>query len=243
MHIAMWSGPRNLSTAMMYSFAARADCAVWDEPFYAPYLKYSGQQHPMQEAIFAKEETDPAKVAQRCIGPIPDNKTLFYQKHMPHHMLNSFPMEWVSKLCNVFLIRHPARVIASYARKNGEPSLTDIGLPQQAELFQRIVTDTHRVPIVVDSSDIRQDPAAMLAKLCHAIGIAWTPDMLRWQPGGHRSDGAWAPHWYPEVWKSDGFADAEPPIPDIPAHLQPLLDEAMSYYTQLSAFKIAPQAT
>lgn len=240
MRIAMWSGPRNLSTAMMYAFGARPDCAVWDEPFYAPFLKHSERVHPMQDEIFAREETDPKVVANRCIGPVPDNKPVFYQKHMPHHMLASFPLDWLSKVCNVFLIRHPARVIASYSKKNGEPTLDDIGVKAQAILFDKIVSESGQTPIVVDSSDIRLNPPVMLEKLCNAIGIPWDPAMLSWPEGGHPNDGAWAPHWYPEVWKSTGFAPAEPPIPAIPQQLQGVLEEACPYYDKLAIHKIQP---
>ncbi|GGF80856.1 sulfotransferase-like domain-containing protein [Alteromonas lipolytica] len=240
MRIAMWSGPRNLSTAMMYSFGARADCAVWDEPFYAPYLKHSDKVHPMQDEIFAREETDPFTVAQRCIGPVPDSKPVFYQKHMPHHMLPEFPLDWLGQVCNVFLIRHPARVIESYNKKNGAPTLDDIGLKAQAMLFSRIVSESASTPIVVDSSDIRLNPPMMLEKLCAAIGIPWDPAMLSWPEGGHPSDGAWASHWYPEVWKSTGFAPAEPPLPTLPAELQSVLEEAIPYYEQLACHKIKP---
>ena len=134
MHVAMWSGPRNLSTAMMYSFGARADCTVWDEPFYAPYLKLSGRQDPMREEILVCEETDPQKVAARCTGPIPNEKSVFYQKHMPHHMIEGIPKSWIAEVVNVFLIRHPARVIASYAKKRENPNLDDIGIEMQATL-------------------------------------------------------------------------------------------------------------
>ncbi|MBR9793583.1 MAG: sulfotransferase [Gammaproteobacteria bacterium] len=240
MRIAMWSGPRNLSTAMMYAFGARADCAVWDEPFYAPYLKHSDRVHPMQDEIFAREETDPMAVAKRCVGPTPDNKPVFYQKHMPHHMLETFPLDWLSDVCNVFLIRHPARVISSYHKKNGVPCLEDIGIRAQCELFNKIVSESGQHPIVVDSSDIRQNPPVMLEKLCNAIGIPWDPAMLNWSEGGHPNDGAWAQHWYPEVWKSTGFAPAEPPIPELPDALQSVLKEALPYYEQLAPHKIAP---
>lgn len=240
MQIAMWSGPRNLSTAMMYAFGARADCAIWDEPFYAPFLKHSSHVHPMQDEIFAREETDPHKVAARCIGPIPDNKPVFYQKHMPHHMLEYFPLDWLSEVRNVFLIRHPARVITSYSKKNGDPSLYDIGIEAQAILFSRIVKQFQTYPIVIDSSDIRQNPPVMLEKLCNAIDIPWDPAMLSWPEGGHPSDGAWAQHWYPEVWKSQGFAPAEPALPTLPVHLQPVLDAALPYYQRLAEHKIAP---
>ena len=238
MRIAMWSGPRNLSTAMMYSFAARSDCAVWDEPFYAPFLKKSGRLDPMLDEIFAQEETDPQIVAQRCVGTIPGGKSVFYQKHMPHHMIAGMPREWIKEMVNVFLIRHPARVIASYARKRENPTLEDIGIEMQAALFEEITLVSGSAPVVIDSSDIRRDPAAMLQKLCAAIGLSYDPTMLNWPAGGHASDGAWAPHWYPEVWKSTGFAPPEDDIPVLPDEFQLIADKALPYYERLAAFAL-----
>lgn len=238
MRIAMWSGPRNLSTAMMYAFGARPDCAVWDEPFYAPFLKIGGRADPMLDVIFANEETDPVKVAERCAGSIPDNKTLFYQKHMPQHMLAGFPDHWMGAVNHVFLIRHPARVIASYTKKNGMPVLSDIGVKEQAALFDKLTSQLDAPPVVIDSGDIRSNPAVFLEKLCTAIGIKWEPAMLNWPAGGHKSDGVWASHWYPEVWKSTGFAGPEGPLPDVPDGLQSLLDEAMKYYEHLAKYRL-----
>ncbi len=238
MRIAMWSGPRNLSTAMMYSFGARADCAVWDEPFYAPFLVASGRADPLRDKVLAAEETDPTVVAARCLGPIPGGKRHFYQKHMPHHMVDGLPRDWIADVTNVFLIRHPARVIVSYAKKRAELTADDIGFESQAALFDEITANCGAAPVVVDSTDIRANPAAMLEKLCVAIGIAYDPAMLAWPAGGHAQDGAWAPHWYPEVWRSTGFAAPEGHLPEVPAHLQPLLAEALPHYERLAALAI-----
>ena len=132
MRIAMWSGPRNLSTAMMYAFGARADCAVWDEPFYAAYLTETGLDHPMRDEVIAAGETDPQAVAARCSSSVPAGRPHFYQKHMTHHMVEGFPLDWMAEVTNVFLIRHPARVLASYVKKRETPTLEDIGIVQQA---------------------------------------------------------------------------------------------------------------
>ncbi len=239
MKIAMWSGPRNLSTAMMYSFAARGDCAVWDEPFYAPYLKATGADHPMAAEIIAAHEADPNKVAARCAGQIPQEQSLFYQKHMPHHMLPDFPLDWARDYVNVFLIRHPARVVASYAKKREGPTLSDIGFTQQAALFDRFANWQGRAPAVIDSDDIRADPAGMLEKLCAAIGIAYTPRMLHWPAGGHASDGIWAEHWYGAVHRSTGFEAAEGPLPDLKGDYAGLAATALPYYETLARHRIA----
>lgn len=238
MHIAMWSGPRNLSTAMMYAFGARNDCAVWDEPFYGPYLAHTQKPHPMLDEIFANEECDPHVVAQRCTGTIPNTKKIFYQKHMPHHMEAGFPLGWIEQVSNVFLIRHPARVIASYIKKNGHPTLADIGVESQLHLFKNIYQRTGQPPIVIDSDDIRANPEKMLKQLCTAIGIKWDSAMLSWPKGGHSSDGTWAPHWYKEVWNSTGFAPPEGVLPTLPQSLEPLLRRAKAHYEYLNQFKI-----
>ncbi len=234
MRIAMWSGPRNLSTALMYSFGARGDCAVVDEPFYAAYLAKTGLDHPMRDAILAAQPTDAARVVERIMGPIPQGRVHFYQKHMTHHMVPDMPRGWMRDMINVFLIRHPARVIASYAAKRENPTLQDIGFMQQAELFDA-VNSWQGSPVVIDSTDIRKDPEKMLKRLCKSIGLPFTPKMLHWPAGGHPEDGAWAPHWYGSVWKSTGFDAAEGPLPTVPAHLQEVLEQAMPHYTRLRA--------
>jgi len=232
MRIAMWSGPRNLSTAMMYAFANRGDFAVWDEPFYAPYLAATGADHPMKDAIIAAHEADPAKVAARCIGSIPDDKPHFYMKHMPHHMVDGTPLAWADECVNVHLLRHPARVIASYGAKRDSVTFEDIGFAQQAALFDKIGG------IVIDSSDIREDPEEMLHLLCDVVGLAFDPAMLSWRSGGHKDDGVWAAHWYNAVHQSTGFAGPEGPLPELTGHDADLLAQALPYYEKLSREKI-----
>tara|TARA_R110002096_G_scaffold24713_18_gene77808 strand:- start:6072 stop:6776 length:705 start_codon:yes stop_codon:yes gene_type:complete len=234
----MWSGPRNLSTALMYSFAARGDCAVWDEPFYAPYLAVSGRPHPMAAEIIATHEADPARVSARCKGPIPQEQRLFYQKQMPHHMLPEFDLTFMSACTNVFLIRHPARVIASYARKMESAELADIGFAAQAELFEREANRLGRAPIVIDCFDIRADPKAALGKLCKAIGIPFSDRMLTWPAGGHVNDGIWARHWYGAVHRSTGFEAVEGPVPGLTGPYAALAEAAMPYYSSLERHKI-----
>lgn len=242
MRIAMWSGPRNLSTAMMYAFGARSDCAVWDEPFYAAYLAHSDAAHPMQEEILAAGIADPAEVAIRCAaGPIPGGKPVFYQKHMAHHVLPDFPRDWMNALTHVFLIRHPARVIASYHVKAENPTLRDIGAVELTELFEEVTALTGKKPVVIDSADIRQNPETMLRSLCAAIDLSFEPAMLSWPKGGHKDDGVWAPHWYNAVWQSEGFAGAEGPLPEVPVHLRSVLEAALPHYERLAGCRLAPQ--
>ncbi|WP_380055973.1 HAD family hydrolase [Falsihalocynthiibacter sp. SS001] len=238
MRIAMWSGPRNLSTAMMYCFGARTDCAVVDEPFYGAYLKQTGLVHPMGDEIMAQMETDPDAVVAQIMGSIPDGKPHFYQKHMCHHMIEGFDRNWVVECKNVFLLRHPARVVASYAVKREEPSLADLGFAQQAEIFEQVVA-IGQEPIVIDSYDIRQNPEGMIDALCRALDIPFAPEMLRWSAGGHPQDGIWADHWYGAVHKSTGFAGPEGELPKVEGDLGRVVEEAMPYYDALAAKKIS----
>ena len=237
MKIAMWSGPRNLSTAMMYSFGNRPDCAVVDEPFYAAYLAMTDIDHPMRDDILASQPQDPQAVAASLIGTNPAQKTHFYQKHMTQHMIDGVPRDWMRDVVNVFLIRHPARVIASYGAKRENPTLDDIGFRQQAELFD-LVKSWGQTPIVIDSHDIREDPEGMLRKLCHHIGLEFLPEMLSWPEGGHKDDGVWASHWYGAVWKSTGFAGAEGPLPEVEKGLLDVLEAALPFYEKMKAEKI-----
>ncbi|WP_300033013.1 HAD family hydrolase [uncultured Roseobacter sp.] len=226
MRIAMWSGPRNLSTAMMYSFLARGDFTVMDEPFYAPYLATTGRQHPMAAEIIAAHETDPDTVARTCLAPVATPHV--YMKHMPHHMLPGFPMDWARNCVNVHLIRHPARVIASYAAKHDDITLDDIGFERQMEVFDQLGG------IVIDGTDVRADPERMLTRLCNAIGLPFHPAMLHWQAGPRAADGVWAAHWYGAVHRSTGFAGAEGPLPELTGELKDLCDQAMPAYEQLA---------
>lgn len=232
MKIAMWSGPRNLSTAMMYAFGNRADFAAWDEPFYAAYLSETGIDHPMRDEIIATHDADAHSVAARCAGPVPDGKAHWYMKHMALHMIDGFPLDWANDCVNVHLIRHPARVIASYAAKRENPTLEDIGYVQHAELFRRFPGP------VVDSADIRRDPKGMLGKLCAEIGLDFDPAMLAWQAGSRAFDGVWAAHWYGAVHQSTGFAGSEGDLPVLEGDLAELSTTAMQPFREMERLKI-----
>ncbi len=237
MKIAMWSGPRNLSTACMYAFAARGDCAVVDEPFYAAYLKLTGLDHPMRAEILAAQPTDPAQVVAQITGSNPRDFPHFYQKHMTQHMVSGVPRHWMRQVKNVFLIRHPARVVASYAKKREAPTLDDIGFRQQAELFEECRA-AGEAPLVIDSADIRADPPGMLRKLCTELGLDWRPEMLRWPAGGHPDDGVWAAHWYGAVHRSTGFAGPEGPLPRLDGDYAALAEKARPYYEALADHRL-----
>lgn len=233
MKIAMWSGPRNLSTAMMYAFGNRPDFAAWDEPFYPAYLKATGIDHPMRDAVLAAGEADPVVIAQQCSGPIPNEKPHWYMKHMGFHMCEGFPLKWANECVNVHLIRHPARVIASYVAKRESPTLRDIGFVEQTAIFDRFPGP------VIDSADIRRDPKGMLQTLCDAIGLNFDPAMLAWPSGPKPFDGAWAPHWYGSVHRSTGFAGPEGPVPELNGSAATLLAQAMPHFERLESLKLA----
>jgi hypothetical protein len=238
--IAMWSGPRNISTAMMRSFGARADCAVSDEPFYAAYLVATGLVHPMRDEVVASQSTDWREVADALAGPHPGGKPIWYQKHMTHHLLPDFGRDWMDGLVNAFLIRSPEAVLASYARKRDDFTLDEIGLPAQAQLFDRTADRLGRAPPVVESQDVLADPAGTLAALCKACGIAFDPAMLAWAPGRRATDGVWAPAWYESVEQSTRFAEPrrEVGIDELPRTARPIAAAARRIYDRLAANKL-----
>ena len=234
--LAMWSGPRNISTAMMYAFGNRGDCVAWDEPFYAFSLIHHGNDHPMRNEIVAANDSDWDVLVARCLAPAA--KPIFYQKHMTHHMLQGYDRAWIGKLRNAFLIRSPERVLASYARKWSEVSLRDIGFVEQAEIFDMVAQREGKAPPVIDAEDVLENPRAVLAKLCGACGIAFDEAMLRWPSGPKAFDGVWARHWYNAVWASTGFAKPEPSAIELPAPLAKIADAARPYYEKLREFRL-----
>jgi len=230
--VAMWSGPRNISTAMMRSFGARADTLVVDEPLYAHYLAVTGLDHPGREEILASQPTDWREAAAALTGPVPAGVDVFYQKHMTHHLLPDIGRDWLAGLTHAYLIRDPAYVVASYAKVRGTPTLDDVGFSAQIEIFRR-----YGGP-VVDTADVLRDPATVLAKLCEALGIGFDPAMLRWEPGRRDTDGVWAPHWYAAVEASTGFAPYDPRPPEVPERLRGLVEEARPFYEEMAARRI-----
>lgn len=230
MKLAVWSGPRNLSTALMYAFANRADFTAMDEPFYAPYLAVTGRDHPMRDLILDHHETDPDRVAAACSDP--GSKPHKYMKHMPHHMRREFPLDWAKDCVNIHLIRHPARVVASYAAKRDDPTLEDIGYVQQTAIHDAL--GGH----VIDSETIRANPAQSLESLCEIIGLDFDDAMLAWPSGPRDFDGVWAAHWYGAVHRSTGFAGPEGPVPILQGRAADLLAEALPHYEKLRAVSV-----
>ena len=215
LRIAMWSGPRNISTAMMRSFGARADCAVSDEPFYGAFLKTTGEAHPMAAETIADMDCDWASVRQALSGPIPGNKAVWYQKHMPHHMVGPVGLADFPEHRHAFLIRAPERVVASYAAKNELRAPELLGFAQLRAYFDAEADRTGKAPPVIDTDTVLSNPAAVLSRLCRALGIGWDPAMLAWQKGPHPQDGIWGAHWYDKVNASTGFAPPPGPLPEL----------------------------
>jgi len=204
-YIAMWSGPRNISTALMRSFENRSDTAVLDEPFYAHYLEKTGINHPGKEKIILSQSTDWDRVAKMCVGEIPGNKPIWYQKHMAQHNLEDCDLSWIHNVINCLLIRDPKFVIPSYGKRFKIDDEYLLGFVQQLELLNIIEQETGQIPPIIDSQDILKNPRCALKKLCEKIGIPYLDTMLQWESGKRESDGVWAPYWYNEVERSTGF--------------------------------------
>ncbi len=237
--IAMWSGPRNISTAMMRSFENRDDTDVSDEPFYAAYLAESGIDHPMRKESLAAQPQDWRVVAEALTGLAPDGAPIWYQKHMTHHMLPGFGLDWTASCRNAFLIRDPARVLASYVRKRPDVELADLGFERQWALFEREADRLGHAPPVIESADVLADPRGTLTALCNALGIGFSDKMLAWPAGKRASDGAWAPVWYGAVEASTGFAPPESgPAPELAGPLQALAEAGRPYYERLRAHRL-----
>jgi hypothetical protein len=239
LRIAMWSGPRNISTAMMRAFENRADTAVVDEPFYAAYLAATGLDHPMRDAVLASQPQDWREVAARLLGPAPGGAPVYYQKHMTKHMLPGFGTGWMASCRNVFLIRRPEAVIASYYEKSGAVDLDDIGIVRQAELFEQEADRLGVAPLVLESDDVLADPAGMLGALCAALGLAFSPAMTAWPAGRRASDGVWAPAWYDQVERSTGFARrADRPAVQLDGAWRRIADLAVPFYERLAGYRL-----
>ena len=235
LRIAMWSGPRNISTAMMRAWENRGDSAVVDEPLYAHYLAYTALDHPGREEIIAAGEADWRKVAARLVGPVPQGKPIWYQKHMTHHLLPHVGRDWLRELRHVFLIRDPREVLNSYIRTRPRVTAEDIGVLQQLDIFEHVTQQCGRTPPVIDAAEFLKAPERQLRALCAELETPFTSRMLSWPPGPRASDGVWAPYWYDSVRRSTGFVPVTGPVtpPDLDPALEPLLEECMPYYEKL----------
>lgn len=234
--IAMWSGPRNLSTAMMRSFGSRSDTVVTDEPFYGAFLKQSGADQAMREEVIASMDCDWASVAANLSGPA--TAPVWYQKHMAHHMIGPVDYDDLPGFRHAFLIRDPARVVKSYAKKRVTVTPEDLGCARQQHFFDREADRLGHAPPVVDSADVLADPENILTQLCAALGIPWDPAMLAWEPGGRATDGIWASHWYGQVLQSSGFEAALETEVVLDASQRSVAKACRPYYEYLSKFAL-----
>src|SRR5205807_444563 len=241
--IAMWSGPRNISTAMMRAWGNRADTVVVDEPFYAFYLERTGKKHPGADEVIAQGEIDWRKIVEQLTGPIPGSRPkgpsqIFYQKQMTHHLLPEIDREWLVGVTNCFLIRDPREVILSYVKKKSDPTLEDLGFVQQAEIFDWVREKTASMPPVIDARDVQQNPEQVLRRLCDAAGIEFSESMLSWPPGLRETDGVWAKHWYSEVANTTSFQPYRPTHYELPESLRDLCARCRDCYERLYKYRL-----
>ena len=236
--VAMWSGPRNISTAMMRAWGNRGDTFVCDEPLYAHYLAKTGKHHPGTAEVIAAGEADPAKVVDWLTGPVPGGKRVFYQKHMSHHLLPGTDRGWLGRVTNCFLIREPREVITSLIKHVPDATLEDTGFPQQAEIFDRVAEREGAAPPVVDARDVLDHPREVLAKLCKAVGLEFTDRMLSWPPGPRDTDGVWAKYWYKEVETTTSFRPYKPKDEPVPQRMLGVLEACEGFYRRLHAHRL-----
>ena len=234
----MWSGPRNISTAMMRSWESRTDTFVIDEPFYAHYLSVTNANHPGRDEIIQDGETDQSIVSKGLISDTDDSCSIYFQKHMTHHMIPSVDREWMKEVINCFLIRNPKDMILSYTKVNSNLSMHLLGLEEQYELFEYVTKINGRAPPVIDSKDILLDPRETLRLLCEKIGVVFSEEMLSWSKGVRDTDGIWAKYWYDNVINSTGFNIYRQKDDDVPSKYLGLYDECIKIYDELAKYKI-----
>lgn len=234
--INLCSGPRNVSTALMYSFAQRSDCRVVDEPLYAFYLKETGVNHPGRDEVLQAQSTDQHEVIREVLLGEYDRPVLFF-KNMAHHMYIA-DRSYLEQMDHIFLIREPAEMITSFIKKIPEPTLDDTAYRQQADLFNDIIEMTGKAPAVIDSAELLKDPERVLAEACRQTAIDFDPAMLQWQEGPIPEDGVWASYWYSNVHKSTGFKPYEPKGEEVPDRLLDLLEQCRAYYEELVQYAI-----
>lgn len=240
--VAMWSGPRNISTALMRSWGSRPDCAVSDEPLYAHYLATCDpalrESHPGWQDVLKSQPTDWREVVVQLTGDVPGNKDIWYQKQMSHHLTPAMERDWLLGMQNCFLIREPREMITSFIKVIPDPRPEDLGLPQQVELFEWLRKEKGTTPPVIDSRDVLEIPRGVLGSLCSRVGVPFDEAMLSWEPGPRPEDGVWAPHWYASVEKSTSFGQYTPKPDKVPSRLHGVLAECQSLYDVLADHRI-----
>ena len=231
----MWSGPRNISTALLRSFSNRDDTVVYDEPFYSYYLKETNLNHPMKDEII---DFYPTKENDVIKSILENKKGIYYQKHMTHHILDKTNIEWLKKGTNCFLIRHPSKVINSYIKKNTLQSITDIGFDQMFRLFKYVNKNISKEIIVINSDTLLEDPELYLKKLCQNLNIDFSTKMLKWPKGKTNDFGIWYKHWYHDIINSTEFAITKNIIKDVPKNYEKIYLESLNIYDHMNQYSI-----
>ena len=236
--IAMWSGPRNISTAMMRSWENREDTFVVDEPLYGPYLAQTGKQHPCYQEVINAQGAEYEPILDKLTQGHSSTNHIFYQKHMTHHILPEMDLTWVKSLKNAFLIRHPAEVISSYLEKHHNPSPEDLGYPQQLKLFNLLKNNSENTPLVFESKDVLMNPKKMLQLMCKKLGVPFKLSMLSWPKGYRESDGVWSSHWYNRVIETTGFATYQAKEIHLNLKQKKVVKDCLPYYEEIQRYKI-----
>lgn len=232
LRLAVWSGPRNISTAMMRSWENRSDTCVVDEPLYAHYLKSTGIDHPMAEAVIASQSTNWQGVTHELTLHAKAGYRIYYQKHISTHLLQHMDLQWCKLLINCLLIREPEKVVASYARKRVNLQARDLGYDQLLQVYEYLRT-LGQTPIVIDTDRFLQDPQTQLETWCARLDIPFDNAMLNWPPGTRNTDGVWAAHWYDAVEKSTGFAPHSEVRPKLNARQQAVASQCRAAYDKM----------
>lgn len=224
----------------MRSWGNRPDTFVCDEPLYAHYLQQTRLPHPGADEVIAHHETDWRKVVAWLTGPVPHGRTVFYQKHMSHHLLPHIERDWLLNLTNCFLIREPREMLTSLIKITPHPTLPDTGLPQQLEIFDLVRERTGRTPPVLDAQDVLGNPRGMLSQFCAQVGVPFDQRMLQWPPGLRETDGIWAKHWYREVETSTSFRPYRPKPDPLPDRFEELYRACREIYDVLHHRRLIP---
>jgi hypothetical protein len=236
--IAMWSGPRNISTAMMRAWENRSDTFVIDEPFYAHYLSNNNVQHPGRKEVLADGETNSSNISMGLANDVSDSHSIYYQKHMTHHLQDNINRNWMKEVVNCFLIRNPKDMIISYSKIHSDITSDLLGLEQQKEIFEYVTKLTGNIPPIIDSKDVLVDPKGVLTKFCDRIGVSFSDEMLKWPEGSRSTDGNWGKYWYDNVVNSTGFHSYIPKTQEIPEKYRTIYENSLKLYEDLHHLRI-----
>ncbi len=239
--IVMWSGPRNISTAMMRSWENRPDTVVYDEPLYGHYLHHTGLAHPGGDEVIAAQGPDWQTAVEQMMAPLTSGKQIHYQKHMTHHLFSHIDQDWFAQVEHCFFIWDPHEVVASYAKERESVTLDDIGFWQQVEIFERVIQHSDTMPPILDAQDVLNHPASLLTQLCEQLDIVFDANMLSWPPGSRDSDGIWAKHWYDSVNQSTGFKPYVKREVTLDPRLEAIAEQARPYYETLYSHRLTEQ--